>query len=161
MEKEYQAILTQVAQDKKEMAKKMKALAKKKSKKLDEVIHAQHEAVFAKMDCLKCANCCKTTSPIFRDVDIKRLSKYLKMNESNFIKQFLRIDEDQDYVLQKSPCFFLETDNTCSVYEHRPLACKEYPHTDRKNMYQIMDLTINNLDICPAVGKIMSTILDN
>ncbi len=159
MEKEYQKVLTQVAENKKEITKDLKNLAKKKNKKLDDLFHPKHQVVFAKIDCLKCANCCKTTSPIFRDVDIKRLSKYLKVSESSFVKQYLRIDEDNDYVLQKSPCSFLLDDNTCSVYEHRPLACKEYPHTDRKNMFQIIDLTVNNLDICPAVGKIVSEIL--
>lgn len=156
MEKGYQNILLDVAQNKKEIAKDFKNLAKKKSKKLDEMIHPIHTDVFKKIDCLKCANCCKTTSPIFRDVDIKRLSKHLRMNEANFIKQYLRMDDENDYVLLQSPCSFLQEDNTCSVYEHRPMACKEYPHTDRKNMYQIVDLTINNLDICPAVGLIIN-----
>ncbi len=32
-----------------------------------------------------------------------------------------------------SPCPFLGDDNYCSVYEARPKACREYPHTDRKN----------------------------
>jgi Fe-S-cluster containining protein len=25
-------------------------------------------------------------------------------------------------------------DNKCSIYEVRPKACREYPHTDRKNL---------------------------
>ncbi len=155
MDKAYSQLLEEVANNKIEIAKKFKTGAKKKSKKLDELIHPIHHAVFQKMDCLKCANCCKTTSPIFRDVDIKRLAKYLRMTENNFIKDYLKIDEDKDYVLQSSPCTFLDDDNTCRVYEHRPLACREYPHTDRKNMFQIVDLTIKNLDICPAVGMVL------
>ncbi|MBP6091474.1 MAG: YkgJ family cysteine cluster protein [Crocinitomicaceae bacterium] len=106
------------------------------------------------MDCLSCANCCKTTSPIFRDIDIKRIAKHLRLKENQFIQSYLRMDDEQDYVLQSSPCSFLNDDNTCSIYEFRPLACREYPHTDRKNMYQILDLTLKNTLVCPAVAKI-------
>ena len=53
---------------------------------------------FRRTDCLKCANCCKTTSPIFRDVDIKRIAKRLKLTENKLIDQYLRLDEENDYV---------------------------------------------------------------
>jgi len=57
-------------------------------------------------------------------------------------------------VLQSSPCAFLGGDNYCSIYESRPKACREYPHTDRKKMIQVMDLTYKNTLVCPAVLKI-------
>lgn len=132
----------------------------KKAKKinprsLDQAFHDEHVQVFKKIDCLSCANCCKTTSPIFRDVDIKRLSKRLRLSEVNFIKQYLKMDHEGDYVLTTAPCPFLGEDNYCSVYEDRPLACREYPHTDRKNMYQILPLTRRNMEVCPAVSIIV------
>jgi Fe-S-cluster containining protein len=46
-------------------------------------------------------------------------------------------------------------DNTCQIYEHRPKACREYPHTNRKNMQGIMALTQKNAVICPGVAQIM------
>jgi Fe-S-cluster containining protein len=128
---------------------------KKKPRDLDSKIHDLHQKTFKKIDCLDCANCCSTTSPIFRDVDIKRLSKHLKMKESQFVSAYLKMDEESDYVLRQSPCVFLGNDNKCSVYEHRPLACREYPHTDRKNMIQILGITEKNTLICPAVSTII------
>jgi Fe-S-cluster containining protein len=110
------------------------------------------------MDCLTCANCCKTTSPIFREVDIKRISKKLRMHVNQFIDTYLKVDEDKDYVLKTSPCAFLDSENYCTIYEDRPLACREYPHTDRKNMFQILDLTVRNTLVCPAVSDIMDRI---
>ena len=121
---------------------------------LDEQFERLHQEAFKRIDCLTCANCCKTTSPIFRDVDVKRISKALRMKEKNFIEQYLRLDEDKDLVLKQSPCYFLGVDNKCDIYEVRPLACREYPHTDRKNMHQILDLTLRNTEICPAVAKV-------
>ncbi|MDF3026509.1 MAG: hypothetical protein K0S23_816 [Fluviicola sp.] len=136
----------------------IKKAKKANNRNLDEQFHQLHNETFRKIDCLACANCCKTTSPIFRDVDIKRLSKRLRLTESKFIDTYLKMDEDQDYVLRTAPCPFLGEDNYCSVYEDRPLACREYPHTDRKNMYQILDLTRKNMEVCPAVSLIMKEI---
>jgi hypothetical protein len=129
-----------------------------KPKELDQRFHQAHTQEFQKMDCLTCANCCKTTSPIFRDADIRRIAKRLRMKEAQLIEQYLKMDEESDYVLKKSPCSFLYEDNTCSIYEDRPLACREYPHTDRKNMFQILELTATNTTVCPAVARIVEKI---
>ena len=125
---------------------------------LDQKFHKGHEAEFKKMDCLSCANCCKTTSPIFRDADIRRISKHLRIKEGKFISDYLKMDEDKDYVLKSSPCSFLYNDNSCSSYDVRPLACREYPHTDRKNMFQVLEITAENSLICPAVARIVLAI---
>lgn len=126
-------------------------LKRSKPKKLDDVFHTVHDEVFEEIDCLSCANCCKTTSPIFYQRDIERVAKRLRMKPGDFIDMYLRIDEDKDYVLKTAPCPFLGADNYCSVYEDRPTACREYPHTDRKKMEQILDLTYRNALVCPAV----------
>jgi Fe-S-cluster containining protein len=126
-------------------------LGKKNPRLVDEVFHAVHDEVFQEIDCLTCANCCKTTSPIFYQTDIERIAKYLRIRPGDFIEQYLRVDEDNDFVLKTVPCPFLDESNFCSVYEVRPRACREYPHTDRKKMVQIMDLTFKNSLVCPAV----------
>lgn len=125
-----------------------------KSKSLDTKFSVLHDGKFEKIDCLECANCCKTTSPIFIQTDIDRLARVFKMKSSEFIDQYLHRDEEGDFVLNSSPCPFLNTDNTCLVYSERPKACKEYPHTNRKNMHNILDLTLQNTLVCPAVFEI-------
>ena len=114
-----------------------------------------HEEVFECTDCLKCANCCTTTGPLFTDKDISRIAKHLRIKPSEFTQQYLRIDEDRDYVLKSGPCTFLEEDNSCSIYEVRPKACREYPHTDRKKQNQLLNLTEKNIEVCPAVFNIV------
>lgn len=131
----------------------------KKNKQLDNLFHQAHEEVFETMDCLQCANCCKTTSPIFRDADVRRIAKHLRMKDAEFITMYLKTDEDFDMVLTSSPCPFLESDNRCSIYAHRPLACREYPHTNRKHMHQILSITEKNSRICPAVSQILDKIM--
>ena len=142
-------------QEKENNRKFLGKLKKRVPKNLDEEVHTLHEQVFSEINCLDCANCCKTTSPIFYNRDIERLAKKLKMKSSDFIEKYLHIDEDQDYVLNAAPCPFLLPDNYCSVYEDRPNACREYPHTERKKFHQILDLTFQNTLVCPAVYEII------
>ena len=124
-------------------------------KDLDGRFHRNHVAVFGEIDCLECANCCKTTSPIIRDVDIDRLSRHLRQRPAELVEKYMHLDGDGDYVFNTAPCPFLGPDNYCSVYEARPKACREYPHTDRKNMRQILPLTLRNTLVCPAVARII------
>lgn len=130
-------------------------LKRKAPKNLDYLMQELHEEEFSKTNCLNCANCCKTTGPLFIDKDIERISKFFKMKPSSFIDNYLRIDEDNDYVLQSVPCTFLGADNYCSIYEVRPKACREFPHTDRKKFQQISNLTLKNVAICPAAFNIV------
>ena len=146
----------------KEHRKFLDGIKKKLPKNLDYLVQDIHGEVFKEVNCLECANCCKTTGPLYTEKDIDRIAKHLRMKPADFEQKFLRVDEDNDKVLQNLPCFFLNEDNTCSIYEVRPKACKEYPHTDRKKIYQINHLTIKNILICPAayifVEKIMKRV---
>lgn len=130
-------------------------LKKKPPKQLDYIMQDLHEAEFERTDCLDCANCCKTTGPLFTAKDIDRIAKHFKMKQQQFIDTYLRLDEENDYVLQSVPCEFLGADNYCSIYEVRPKACREFPHTDRKKFQQISNLTLKNTAICPAAYNIV------
>ena len=141
-----------------ENRKFLRSLKGEDDRELDRHFHAAHDEVFATTDCLECANCCKTTSPIFYNTDIERLARALRVKPGAFIEQYLRVDEDGDYVLKSSPCPFLGPDNHCSVYESRPKACREYPHTDRRKISQVLDLTYRNTLVCPAVLKIVEQV---
>ncbi|WP_367388154.1 YkgJ family cysteine cluster protein [Lewinella sp. LCG006] len=142
-------------QERKANRKYFARIGKRPPRELDATVSELHEEVFKEMDCLACANCCKTTSPIFRDVDIERVARHLGIRPAELVDQHLHLDEEGDYVLNFSPCPFLGDDNYCSIYEARPRACREYPHTDRKNFHQILDLTLKNTSVCPATFRIV------
>ena len=132
-----------------------KQLKKKPPKNLDEIVQSLHEEAFENFDCLTCANCCGSISPMITDKDVERLTKPLRLKPSQVIEQYMHLDEEHDYVFNHAPCPFLMADNYCSVYEYRPKACREYPHTNRKRFYQVLDLTLKNTFICPAVYEIV------
>lgn len=148
--------LEKLAKDKQGENKKFFEKIKKKTpKNLDYLMQELHDNEFKKTDCLTCANCCKTTGPLFTTADIERIAKHLKQKPQQFIGQYLQIDEDNDYVLQNVPCTFLDNENACLIYDVRPKACREFPHTDRKKFQQITDLTLKNTSICPAAYRIV------
>jgi Fe-S-cluster containining protein len=154
MKDELKAKLDLADKNKKENKTLVNRLKKSKPKNLDDKVHQLHNETFEKIDCLDCANCCKTTSPAISERDIDRLSKHLRLKPSKLIEQYLELDADNDYVFRSAPCPFLDHENYCVVYESRPLACREYPHTNRKRFYQVLDLSLKNTEICPAVADI-------
>ena len=156
MNNDYQKMLAHAQQEIKSIKKVIVRLRKMRKGDVDKKIHQLHQEAFAKIDCLECANCCKTTGPLFTNKDINSIAGHLKLTPNAFVNKYLRIDEDNDYVLQSVPCPFLGNDNYCSIYEVRPKACREYPHTDRVNQIGILKLTEKNVSICPAVADIFS-----
>ncbi len=133
----------------------LRRIRKRKPKGIDTVIRELDSEVFAEIDCLKCANCCKTISPVFRPRDITRLASLLGTSESAFFSKYLITDEDGDYILRSTPCPFLGDDNKCSVYDSRPDACRGYPHTGTLPFTGNSELMIRNSAICPAVFEMV------
>jgi uncharacterized protein len=128
---------------------------KKPPDNLDKIVLKLHYEVFKKIDCLKCANCCKKLGPKIIERDIVKLSRYLKMKPSVFFKMYLKADEEGDYIFKTIPCLFLNKENFCKIYDFRPKACIDYPHTARRKFHQILDLTLKNCYTCPAVYEIV------
>lgn len=155
MQSTLKSLPEEAARKSKENKKFFQKLKKKPPKNLDYLMQELHEEEFNKTDCLKCANCCKTTGPLFTTMDIERIARHFRLKPSVFIETYLRVDEDKDYVLQQVPCAFLGSDNHCSIYRVRPKACREFPHTDRKKFQQISNLTLKNVAICPAAYNIV------
>ncbi len=155
---EYSRILERAKGRKKLTKQLIEKLQKLSSAEVDNLFHYEHEVVFEEIDCLKCANCCKTTGPLFTQKDIERIAKHVKLSPGVFIEKYLVIDEDKDYILKKTPCIFLDSSNYCAIYSIKPKACGEYPHTNRRNMKEISSLTLNNALMCPAVSKILENI---
>jgi len=141
--------------NKKEYATFFRQVSAKSPGKVDEAFQTLHEEVFAEVNCLDCGNCCKSLGPKLNSTDIRRISGFLRIKVSEFEEKYLRLDEDNDFVFGIMPCAFLSEDNSCRIYEDRPRACREYPHTDQRKMHQVLDITLKNIAICPAAFEIV------
>lgn len=131
--------------------------------KLDDIVPrgfpkiiAQEDAeVWKQVDCMQCANCCKTMTPIFTKADIKRISTHLRMTPKAFTDKWLMTEEDTGSVVNvNQPCQFL-VDNKCSIYEVRPRDCAEFPHHNKKPFDLYNDTFKQNLHRCPATFNLI------
>lgn len=131
---------------------------RKKIEASDLKIQALHGEISDRTNCLECANCCRSLGPRITDKDVEKMGKALRMKPVDVVSRYLRVDEDGDMVFRSMPCPFLGDDNYCAIYESRPKACREYPHTDRKKFFQIYKLSVKNASTCPIVYEVMEGI---
>lgn len=132
----------------------VKKVRQHSGKRLDKFAAELHDRVFEQIDCLDCAGCCTGIPPIVNATDSARIAKKLGYSLSQFEAEYLTVDEDGDTVMQTTPCPFLLSDNYCSIYEFRPKACREYPHTDA-NFSKNLSYHATNTLYCPATFHIL------
>lgn len=155
MNADYARQIENAKSKRKENKKILDRLKKLKPSNLDTITNQLHDEAFEHIDCLQCANCCRTTGPLLLGKDIERLARHFNMRPAAFTTEYLRIDEDNDYIFKKMPCPFIGADNYCTVYEDRPSACRDYPHTQQRKIIQKLGITYHNSMICPAVAEVV------
>ncbi len=135
-------------------------LEKADKKKVLKRLPGLHEEAFERVDCTKCANCCKHYSPRFKGPDIKRIARFLDMKEGDLTDKYLRQDEDGDWVARSMPCPFLGPDNLCGIYEVRPTDCQRFPYTDEDVLIKRPSLTQKNSTFCPIVYFVLEKLIE-
>ncbi len=74
---------------------------------MPELVKKADAEVWKEVDCMECANCCKTMTPTFTKTDIKRISAHLEMKPKEFIEKWLvKEEESGDMVNTTQPCQF-------------------------------------------------------
>ncbi len=121
------------------------------NKDLNMVEEAERQA-WKKVDCLSCANCCKTMSPTYNREDIKRIAAHLNMTTAEFKKKWLYYDKkEKDWMNVSQPCQFLDLKtNKCNIYEVRPADCAGFPHLMKRPFRDYFYIHKQNIEYCPA-----------
>ena len=121
---------------------------------LDKIAFQVDKEVWEEIDCLTCANCCKSMTPTFTKKDISRISAHFNQTQAEFKEKWLYQDKKGDWT--KTPCQFLDKKtNMCSIYEIRPADCAGFPHLAKKKMVQYIDVHKQNVEYCPATYKMV------
>ena len=145
-----------VRHNKKSLKSFLSRIGKNPPRGLDIMTAAVEKEVWKEVDCLSCANCCKTMSPTYTKADIRRISKHFSQTPEEFTKQWLRKDRQGDLLNKTEPCQFLNLkDNKCSIYAIRPLDCSGFPHLPKKKMVEYMHVHKQNIEFCPATYKLV------
>lgn len=144
------AILKAANRDKKKLTAFLQKFDEIVPPDLSEIVAQEDEKVWQEVDCMNCANCCKTMTPIFTPEDIDRIALHLNMSAEAFFDQYLEVEADTGSTVNKIlPCVFL-VDNKCSIYEVRPIDCAEFPHHNKRPFDDYNDTFIQNVYRCPA-----------
>lgn len=107
--------------------------------------------VSSQINCMHCANCCKSLNPSLIEKNFQDFTKVLNEEEMSDLQDHLYYDKaNQRWIVKTSPCPLLK-DNLCKVYEYRPHSCSEYPHIDPAEFKFKKLSVINNYGICPIV----------
>lgn len=141
-----------------DLNKKMRRLSRVPDNDLDDRFELEHNKAFENIDCLTCANCCKTKGPAFGKKDINRIAKHMEITPPEFSDTYLEMNEDDNYVLKTTPCLFLQEDNKCSIYEIRPQACASYPHTNTRKVKNLFPYFEAHASTCPIIEEIFDKI---
>lgn len=135
----------------------LRRLEKNPPRGLDKITVALEPEVWKEVDCLTCANCCKTMTPTYTKNDIIRIAAHFNETPQQFSDKWLIYEKkDKDWQNKKQPCQFLNLqDNKCSIYEIRPVDCSGFPHLTKKKMVDYMHVHIQNIEFCPATYKLV------
>ncbi len=149
-----------VRHNKKALKSFLSRIGKNPPRGLDKMTVSLEKEIWSEVDCLSCANCCKTMSPTYTKSDIRRISKHFSQTPEEFTKQWLRKDRGGDLLNKTEPCQFLNLeDNKCSIYAIRPLDCSGFPHLPKKKMVDYMHVHKQNIEYCPATYKLVEKML--
>lgn len=143
------------------MRKFLTKLEKDAPRGIEKTTAALEREVWAEVDCLSCANCCKTMTPTFNKKDLKRISAHFNQTVEEFQKQWLYKEKkkDGDWLNKKQPCQFLNlTDNKCSIYAIRPADCAGFPHLPKK-LKDYVHVHKQNIEYCPATYRLVEKMM--
>jgi len=133
-------------------------LKEKDGEKVDRIVHRLHEEITGKIDCLSCGNCCKLQVELDEE-DIEVLSRLENISPESYEDSYCETDAFGDVVLKVKPCRYLEG-TTCTIHEHKPRRCKEFPNTHKKDFNHRLLGMISYYEICPIVFNLMEQLKD-
>lgn len=123
------------------------------SKKVDRIVHKIYKKVAPKINCKKCANCCKKLKIEVTEEDIIKISNFLEMNRNEFKENFLEKDNIIK-IKENGECVFLKF-NICTIYSTAPLECKSFPHIHKKDFASRTWEMIDYYELCPIVYNVI------
>ncbi|MFZ3329809.1 MAG: YkgJ family cysteine cluster protein [Candidatus Acidiferrales bacterium] len=109
---------------------------------IDGLVKTLSQKYFALIDCMQCANCCRSLHVEFKKSELHVIAKTLGQSKEAFQKRFMSGGE------VNPPCPMLNG-KLCSIYENRPDVCRSYPHLEQPEFTSRLIGVIDNVAVCP------------
>jgi len=125
---------------------------------IDELVFKLNNIITPQIDCTACGNCCRSLMINVEENDVQRLAKHLDISPEYFEEKFVeRSSEGSLAVMNKIPCHFLH-ENKCTVYEARPLECREFPGLHKPGFVKRSFATFMHYGRCPIIFNVIEAL---
>lgn len=125
------------------------------SNTVDALVFKLNASVSPQIDCTKCGNCCRSLMINVEPIDVVRLADHLNISKESFYTKYVeQSSEGTLAVMNTIPCHFL-FDNKCSVYEARPVECREFPGLHQPGFTQRLFATFMHYRRCPIIFNVV------
>src|SRR3984893_16542105 len=108
---------------------------------IDGLVKTLSQKYFALIDCMQCANCCRSLHVEFKKSELHAIAKTLGQSIEAFQKQSMSEGIP--------PCPMLNG-KLCSIYENRPDVCRSYPHLEQPEFTSRLIGVIDSVGILPT-----------
>jgi len=127
---------------------------------VDAAVRRLDDEISQQINCMACANCCRSVFPELLRRDIARLARSLRISEEELLAQYLEPTEfGGKHKFKSLPCPFL-SGNRCTVYDDRPEDCRSYPHLHKDEFVTRLMGVVSNCSVCPIVYNVFERLKD-
>lgn len=115
--------------------------------------------IIAAIDCKACARCCRNLDVYLTSEDVAQIAVATAIPQDETLRLYV---DQSDSVKQSGewgrlcakPCKFLDG-TLCSIYSHRPDACRRYPQFTPDFRWVLEDL-IEGAALCPIIYNVLT-----
>lgn len=107
------------------------------------------------IDCTQCANCCREMDVEVSAAEVTAIAAHLGMRVEDALRLYTTFDphaQERTLAKKDGACVFLDG-KLCIVYEARPRACREFPHTHPPgvSLGSRMSSVCRHASVCPIL----------
>jgi uncharacterized protein len=120
---------------------------------IDRIVHKLNDEITPQINCTHCGNCCKSLISVTSE-ETASLAKHLQISHTGFKEKYIEESEQGQMIINTIPCHFL-SGTTCSIYEHRFIQCREFPHLHKPHFTGRLFGTLMYYGKCPIIFNVV------
>lgn len=118
--------------------------------RLNQELARATDEVTSLVSCVDCGRCCRELGLVaITATEAARISGRLGMGPAEF-RRHHTVRDGEGIWLKGGPCPLLDG-KTCTAYQERPQACRDFPYLDKPGFTQRTLFLISNTSLCPIV----------